>query len=658
MKLGGDKIRSIKETYYLEEGDDSSDEELEEKIYRTATTVEYYKSIDTTIKGVKWHHYHVAKLPDNEQKTIDDFAEKLPAECFTKGKSISHGVKSKAALTKKLTPIKDSPIGKALQEAYDESKGKTISALKDSATKKALNSIIPIQFFVDEAPDVDLKWSLVCQELGTRILISDKVRELYFLNKRKIGEFNNLPSDEAIETSLKRAIKKTLKSHTKKILTDILKHKSYTSLLEELLADKRKFFSLLDENNSLYPKLKALIQEINSAAQTTQLQGIAEVPGARQIEGIIASLGNIEGFITKKTKCVSKAKTLESQVENLLSGLQYNKIYVESVKKAYKKLAEGNTLKTLIERAKKNLAAEELEEDAEIGEGLLVDLDTEIIKLKKLVARPTLDDGTSFSYKNITEVEEYPGAEVLFCHTRLIHCSTKRYAKNVELDTDFDGACFSRSWKFSTTKSLSAIESQELSSNRSLTSMVAYSHNSSYSALLTKLKDFRDEAHITDLQVVSGIKSILKSGKIPEELNINNNFERFLNILTYHLFGTEVERHPAAAIHNILALDLVSTKGLDWAFQHLPMSITDAVSVARGIQATLSKKLSIPYCYDKAHGNAKGPETEEFQSFVVIEKELISEWLKYKQFETLNDEAISAISELAVEYYDILLAGE
>jgi hypothetical protein len=124
--------------------------------------------------------------------------------------------------------------------------------------------------------------------------------------------------------------------------------------------------------------------------------------------------------------------------------------------------------------------------------------------------------------------------------------------------------------------------------------MVAYSHNSSYSALLTKLKDFRDKAGITDLQVVSGIKSILKSGKIPEELDITPAFERFLNILTYHLFGTEVERHPAAAIHNILALDLVSTKGLDWAFQHLPMSITDAVSVVRGIQATLSKKLSIP----------------------------------------------------------------
>jgi hypothetical protein len=423
MKLGVGKIGSIKKTYYLEEGDDSSDEELEEKIYHTATTAEYYESIDTTMKGVKWHHHHVARLPDNDQNVMDYYIQELSKVCLNSSQKVSHNQKkAKDKVTKILTPIKDSPIGKALQEAYDDNKAKTISTLKDSATKKALNSIIPRQLFADEASEVDLKWSLVCQELGTRILISDKVRELYFLNKRKIGEFNNLPSDEAIESCLKRSIKTTLKGH-KKILTYILEHESYTSLLEELLVDKRKVFSLLDKNNSLYPKLEALIQEINNAAQTAQLQGIEEVPGARQIESIIASLGNIEGF--EKTY-VSTSAQMKQLVESRISQLKYNQRYLAAVEKAYKALKKKQSLATLIERAKENLAAEELEEDAEIGEGLLVDLDTEIIKLKKLVARPTLDDGTSFSYKDITEVEEYPGAEVLFCHTRFIHCSTKR----------------------------------------------------------------------------------------------------------------------------------------------------------------------------------------------------------------------------------------
>jgi hypothetical protein len=189
--------------------------------------------------------------------------------------------------------------------------------------------------------------------------------------------------------------------------------------------------------------------------------------------------------------------------------------------------------------------------------------------------------------------------------------------------------------------------------------MVLYPHDSSYAYLYTKLKDFQNKMGITDDGIISSIKSILKNGKIPEELHINTTFERFLTVLTYHLFGTEVERHPAAAIHNIMALDLVQTKGFNWAFKHLPMAIKDATPVARGIQVALHKKLALPYYYDSSNTNAIGPETEAFQEFIVRERELVSTWLESRSFTVeLSDKVLTQIDDLCFDYYGIRLAGE
>jgi len=118
-------------------------------------------------------------------------------------------------------------------------------------------------------------------------------------------------------------------------------------------------------------------------------------------------------------------------------------------------------------------------------------LQNEIIKLKEILLRPVLPDSTSFSSKDITPDGEYFGSETLFCYLRLIHCSAKRSIKNAKLMKDFDGADFARGWQFDAEKKLSVIETQSLSSSHSITSMVLYPHQSSYSYLLTKLEDFQ-----------------------------------------------------------------------------------------------------------------------------------------------------------------------
>ncbi len=81
--------------------------------------------------------------------------------------------------------------------------------------------------------------------------------------------------------------------------------------------------------------------------------------------------------------------------------------------------------------------------------------------------------------------------------------------------------------------------------------------------------------------------------------DIKSSFEEFATILTYLLFCTEVERHPAAAIHNLMALDLLENNKikLEELFGYLPMSVEKATSVTCKIQKELNKLVDIPYYY-------------------------------------------------------------
>lgn len=279
--------------------------------------------------------------------------------------------------------------------------------------------------------------------------------------------------------------------------------------------------------------------------------------------------------------------------------------------------------------------------------------------LKKEFIRPTLPDSTSFSPADISTDGVYHGVETLFSYIRLIHCSAKRSLKNFKSDLEFDGAIIARGWQFDQNKPFAVIETHDIST-KGLNSMVQYVGGSKYSVLATKLESLQTKYHCSNRNLIAEIKSILKTGHLSEESTINESFARFLFTLTYHIFGTEVERHPAAIIHNIMALDLANNSSIDTSWlTKLPMSIEGAVEVARGLQITLRQELDITYYYDRNTNGSCGPDTEPFQKFVHKEQELAYEWLRHKDVSSdlSSTEALTALDNLCKEYYDISLVG-
>ena len=132
---------------------------------------------------------------------------------------------------------------------------------------------------------------------------------------------------------------------------------------------------------------------------------------------------------------------------------------------------------------------------------------------------------------------------------------------------------------------------------------------------------------------------------------------QFLTIFTYHIFGTEVERHPAAAIHNAMALDLVPTKGIEWSINHMPMALVGAVEVARFLQTTLTHYIPKPYYYNH-YGKASNSNDLIVSQFVQRETELVSEWLQSKSLHfKLSNEALNEFDKLCVDYFGISLTG-
>lgn len=666
------KNKITPEEKYGVEGDDSSDEELEQKIYQRPLNAGYYSSLDTRVKEAKLLKHNIVPIKTTDKEIIEGVITKVEKieDFLTPKKKISHTKKIKEKVNQTLATLEDSPAKKAVQDAYEECKLKDTTDLRALAIKKFLGgseteALPNIQANPDIVPLLDLKWSLIFQDLGMRLLISNPVRELYFSNKEKFGKFNNLPTDEIIRKCLENTVRKTLEKH-QGLIPSILEHESYITLVNKVLEDKRKVFSLLNSNNSLYTSLDELLKVMNEQVAAAHQQhfssAILEV-GGRRVESIISNLQKISGFITLSKKTVSTATNIKNEVlAQLKKTTTFNHLYIEAVKEAYAKLGGNKKISDLTTLAKEKLAKKQIEikkeEELDYGLDLMPNLQNEIIKLKDILLRPVLPDSTSFSSKDITPDGEYFGSETLFCYLRLIHCSAKRSIKNAKLMKDFDGAVFARGWQFDAEKKLSVTETQSLSSSHSITSMVLYPHQSSYSYLLTKLEDFQKKANVTSDDIINGMKSILKNGKLPEKLSISPPFERFLTTLTYHLFGTEVERHPAAAIHNVMALDLVKIKGFSWAFKHLPMAIEDATPVARGVQTTLHKNYLIPYYYDSST-NAVGPETEAFQEFIICEQTLVSSWLESRNLAVeLNEDALMQIDNLCFDYYGIRLTGE
>jgi hypothetical protein len=193
--------------------------------------------------------------------------------------------------------------------------------------------------------------------------------------------------------------------------------------------------------------------------------------------------------------------------------------------------------------------------------------------------------------------------------------------------------------------------------------LVYYPYDSSYEKLLSKLRQFQDKKFSDPDIAKKGIVSILQTGAIDSSFNISADFEHFLMIFTYHLFHTEIQRHPSAAIHNVIGLDLVIKHkySIEYIFTSLPMTIKGAMSVVRTLQTNLQTKLSIPYFYDKASSDNLVSEisSSEFEDFIEKENDLISKLItKYKLKDKPIQLIVGKIDELCEEYYGIKLCGE
>ena len=443
-------------------------------------------------------------------------------------------------------------------------------------------------------------------------------------------------------------------------MNGVLTSDAYDSLVKSFCSDKRKVFSDLKGSlKGLQETLIELLTENYQLPTTPKLE--------REIILIIKNLSKQhDDFITYKNQKISKNSKF-NPVMLAIDDDRYDEISIRAVQEAYKALIRGKTqaeftnlalekLRTLIEEN-----TEETKNEEPIIDLLGAVLD-ELHEVKEQFLRPILVDSINFSLRNFEISTNYHSASALFCYLRLIHCSAKRSIKNLRHDDfeSFDGVVFSRSWQFN--EKITITEIQTLSCNKSVTSMVLYPYDNSYQKLLEKLLNYQDKLNIDDNQVVDHIKSILKFGKLLNIKGINLSYEQFLTTFVYHIFCTEVERHPATAIHIVVGLDLIKMKIYSWEdfFCKLPMTISDAVPTERAIQISLKSKLKIPYYYDKCHSIAKETKDESYKQFILLEKELMEAWLSKKGYNVneINKEIISDLNDLCFEYYEIKLSGD
>lgn len=180
------------------------------------------------------------------------------------------------------------------------------------------------------------------------------------------------------------------------------------------------------------------------------------------------------------------------------------------------------------------------------------------------------------------------------CH-RLSHSSLKRCLRNARDEDDFEGVGLFRSCSFARKKVgvFGVLEEQKVSKYYAVSSLVKYPFDSNYPALVRKMESFCIKNGVSESDAAYYIKNLVKTGSLPEGSNISNAFEQFLMIFTYHLFGVEAVRHPAALIHHAMAINLIEL-GIDIDFKDAlliaPMSIAGAMPVCRYCYNIFSRK--------------------------------------------------------------------
>lgn len=610
---------------------------------------------------------------DNAQKKVENYFSQLKGvkqDLITPSKkeiSISKSVKN--FLEKRNPADEEKPIHTALLKVYEHAEGKTESEFIETITTQWIQDVGGT--VGDNANNsVDLKISLICQDLGMRLLIAPTTTKLYFPSKMRLFKSTpDLPKTFDVKALLKQAINETAEHYeiAEEKYQEILGGATFQELVSLLEQDMRKIFYL--------EKTRAKFQELAQEIEKHRPQGVGEIlqmadsVKERHVEKMV-------DFIAKRaildSGCIATSSTLKEQFLDEINKkyAYYSQEAREAVSDAFNILKPKKKKETLLESAKKQLKIKiEEAKEGKQGEGedasvviytdLITSFEQKVQEIQEQIERPTLPHATLMSHKNIAQDDSgYSGFQDLCTYLRLINCSTKRFIKNIR-EKDFDGAEFARAWSFDGKEPFAVIENISLSANKSLSQMVQYPSKSSYNFLLAKLQSFLEQnKNIDGKQAANCIKQILKTGSIGEGIIISKSFENFLTIFTYHLFGTEVQRHPGAAIHHAMAIDLIiNGKDWDWVIDHLPMAIETACPVVRCLQVTLSHYLGKPYFYNH-QGEKLTHEDVEVQKFILRERELAYTWFEFKtQSRVVAEPQLAALGELCKDFYGIDVVG-
>ena len=491
-----------------------------------------------------------------------------------------------------------------------------------------------------EIENSENKWPLIILELGLRLLISPEVGKCY-INAKNSKLFKlptaKFPSDYEVSAALELYFKELNLIGIKDDVLKIVKREKFQSI------------DCLKNDNVIKTNFDELVKK------TPLLETVYD----RQIKAIINEMEKDLGreIITPVRRKVCTEARFKQNVKYFLENIKSEKakllleVFNENVKSQFKTI----TKEVLIQKTKAKI--KEKQGQLFTYEIFLEGLELELIELiKESNDHSVLPDSYTLSPKDFVDEGSTYSIEQFLTHIRLKHLSSKRFIKNFKKkQSDFDGAVFCSEWKFDEKSNFSVIEINTISSEKKvLTSQVQYPYQKSdYGSLINKLKDFMEKLKLDSRKISKAIISILKKGfidfnELTDVLSFKERFERFLTTFTYQLFATEVQRHPGALIHNLMALYLLEKNvDVDIVFKLLPMTIKGAVGVAREIQREYDG--GIKYIYDTYFHNEF--ENDTLDKFIEKENDLID---KFKYY-SASDSVVETLNKYSHETFGLWL---
>lgn len=508
--------------------------------------------------------------------------------------------------------------------------------------------------------DLDIHHSYSLQDFGIRLMKSAPVRSVYFKYKDKYLKKPEIEKQKAIDliySAIEKPflkimqsqfVQKAIKSELKKFLTEV--EEDMDGNLEDIASNSSIFTDKLASTciRKLNNKINKFISDNNLEKYVIDYhveQRFREI--SSQLPDLVSDAGNI-------------SKNVENQNAFALLIPRYKDRFAEALYSLYDDMERASNKNKYLSNVKKYL----LEEKAKAldSESLIRDIKIEFLKEAEI---SLLDYNERFNAEELASSDAIDHSAKLFAQTRLKICDTKRWSKLNKYD---EGDPLFRSYKFNSKKTSEVLEEVVISKNGAKKSMVKYSYDSNYQALIAKMNEYCEKENISESKSAGIIKSILKKGSVPDNIQISEDFEKFLMKFTYHLFGVEAERHPGSLVHHAMAIELVYNDieiTFKQVFDLVPMSLVDAVKACRYLQNIFYQEdVELKYFYDYSLGRVSKEEDRVVEKFLDQEKELLQLWndnyvgedfnVQEDNFDIISDSLV----DLCKDFYGIDVLGE